>query len=147
MESTSLESRVLLAVGAIKQTPKLSIRAAAKIYNISPTTLRYRMNGRRTRRDTRLNSMKLTDLEENTLLEYILDLDSRGFLHRLADMEDMANILLAERDAGHVGKHWASNFVKRQPALQIHFNRTYDFQRALCEDPKKSRCGSRWCRT
>ena len=95
------------------------------------------MNGRRARQDTRANSLRLTNLEENAVLRFILDLDERGFPPRLADVGDIANILLAERDAGRVGKHWASNFVKRQPELQTRFNRAYNFQRALCKDPEK----------
>jgi len=51
-------------------------------------------------------------------------------------VEDMANRLLAERDAGPVGALWAHNFVKRQPELTTRFNRKYDYQRALCEDPE-----------
>jgi RecB family endonuclease NucS len=51
-------------------------------------------------------------------------------------MEDMANRLLAERDAGRVGVNWASTFVKRQPQLTIRFNRKYDYQRAKCENPE-----------
>ena len=70
-----------------------------------------------------------------------IDLDSRGFPPRLADVEDMANILLAERDAGRDagrdGKNWASKFVKRQPDLKTRFNCAYDYKRALCEDPVK----------
>ena len=46
------------------------------------------------------------------IVQYILDLDSRGFPRRLIAVEDMANQLLAERDASKVGKRWASNFVK-----------------------------------
>ena len=48
----------------------------------------------------------------------------------------MANLLLARRDGGRVGKYWAEKFVKRQPQLKTRFNRAYDFQRALCEDPE-----------
>ncbi|MGB9153500.1 MAG: hypothetical protein WCD70_10485 [Alphaproteobacteria bacterium] len=102
-----------MAIEAIKINPERSIRAIAKIYNIPRATLIYRMNGRRARQDTRTNSMKLTELEENAVFRYILDLDSRGFPPWLADVGDMANILLAEHDAGRVAKHWASNFVKR----------------------------------
>jgi hypothetical protein len=48
----------------------------------------------------------------------------------------MAEKLLAARDAGQVGVHWArNNFVKRTDALTTRFNRAYDRQRALCEDP------------
>jgi hypothetical protein len=137
MESTSLESRLLLAIQAIEQDPKQSARSITKIYNVPRATLIYRMKGRRARQDRRTNSMKLTETEEDAVLKYILDLDTRGFPPRLADVGDMANILLAERDAGRVGKHWASNFVKRQPELKTRFNRAYDYQRALCEDPEK----------
>ncbi|KAL2024726.1 hypothetical protein VTK56DRAFT_6927 [Thermocarpiscus australiensis] len=48
----------------------------------------------------------------------------------------MANQLLRVRDAPPVGKLWAHNFVKRQPALRTRWSRRYDYQRAKCEDPK-----------
>ncbi|KAK0622145.1 hypothetical protein DIS24_g11354 [Lasiodiplodia hormozganensis] len=48
----------------------------------------------------------------------------------------MANQLLRARDAPCGGKHWASNFVKRQTELRTYFPRKYDYQRAKCEDPK-----------
>ncbi|KAL0935759.1 transposase [Colletotrichum truncatum] len=67
------------------------------------------------------NSRNLSDLEEKTIVEYILDLDARSFPPRLSGVEEMANRLLAERDAPPVGKRWASNFVKRQPQLRTRF--------------------------
>ena len=53
----------------------------------------------------------------------------------MSGVEDMANRLLADRDAPPVGKRWASNFVKRQPQLRTRFFRKYDYKRAQCEDP------------
>ncbi|KID98255.1 transposase, partial [Metarhizium majus ARSEF 297] len=81
------------------------------------------------------NSRKLTDLEESTIIQYILDLDSRSFPPRLCGVRDMANRLLADRDAPLVGVNWASRFVKRHQELSTRFTRRYDYQRALCEDP------------
>jgi hypothetical protein len=49
------------------------------------------------------NSRKLTNLEESTIVEYILDLDSRSFPPRLSGVQDMANRLLADRDAPLMG--------------------------------------------
>jgi hypothetical protein len=69
------------------------------------------------------------------IVQYILDLDTKGFPPRLCGVEDMANRLLAERNTGRVGTRWASNFIKRQPQLTTRFNRKYDYQRAKCEDP------------
>ena len=47
----------------------------------------------------------------------------------------MADRLLAARGAGQVGQKWPANFVKRTDSLTTRFNRAYDRQRALCEDP------------
>lgn len=135
MDSTSNEGRLKLAIKAIQGRDKLSTRQAAQIYNVPRSTLRGRINGKCFRQDTRANSMKMTELEEEAIVKYVLDLDSRGFSPQLRDVEDMANLLLSERDASRVGKHWASTFVKRQPELKTRVNRPYDYQRALCEDP------------
>jgi hypothetical protein len=133
------EKQVILALQAVENDPSLSLRAAAKIYGVHHTKLSSRKRGRKERRDTIANSRKLTDLEESVLVQYILDLDSRAFPPRLRGVEDMANQLLAERDALGVGTRWASNFVKRHPELRMRFNRKYDYQRAKCEDPEAIR--------
>ena len=53
----------------------------------------------------------------------------------------MANLLLAKRDASKpsstVGINWVNKFVRRHDTLKTRFSRKYDYQRALCEDPKK----------
>jgi hypothetical protein len=69
------------------------------------------------------------------IIRYILDLDTRGFAPTYAAIRDMADKLLAARSAGQVGQKWPANFVKRTDSLKTSFNRAYDRQRALCEDP------------
>ncbi|EGU81547.1 hypothetical protein FOXB_07939, partial [Fusarium oxysporum f. sp. conglutinans Fo5176] len=100
-----------------------------------PKKLGRRQEGMQSRRDWIPKSRKLSDLEEQTIIEFILDLDSRGFPPRLRGVEDMANRLLADRDEPPVGKRWASNFVKRHKELETRFFRRYNYQRARCEDP------------
>ena len=78
--------------------------------------------------------MKLFSTEEETLVQYILDLDARGFPPRLDAVKDMADSLLDARHRDPVGQNWAANFVKRRPKLKVKFNRKYDYKRALCED-------------
>jgi hypothetical protein len=136
MQIQTQEARIILAIEAIRTSKQLSCRAAAKIYNVPLSTLNARINGRTPRHDIRANSTKLTPIEEEVIIQYILDLDSRGFAPRLAGVEDMANLLLNSRGGKYVGKLWAHRFVQRQPALKTRFNRVYDFQRALCEDPE-----------
>ena len=107
-----------MAVQAIKNDPDLSIRATARIYSVPHSTLATRLKGTTSRRDSTPKSRNLTDLEELTIIQYVLDLDARSFPPRLCDVEDMANQLLRDRDAPPVGKRWATNFVKRQPQLK-----------------------------
>ena len=135
MASAWKESDVQLALQALRTNPKLSLKRAAQIYTVPRTTLRNRQRGLPPRHDTRPPCQKLTELEESVIIQYVLDLDSRSFPPRLSGVEDMANRLLRDRDALRVGVNWASNFVRRQPALRTRFNRRIDYQRVQCEDP------------
>ena len=104
MPPTLKEARVILAVEAIQNNPKLSIRAAAKIYNVADRTIRRRLAGQSARRDCTANSKKLTQSEEETIVRYIIELSKRAFPPRPCSVEDMASHLLRERDAPPVGK-------------------------------------------
>ncbi|APA07191.1 hypothetical protein SS1G_04084 [Sclerotinia sclerotiorum 1980 UF-70] len=86
--------------------------------------------------ETRANNLNLTEKEEEVLIQYIIDMDERGFASKLSGVEDMANYILESRGAKRVGKLWAHRFVKRCTKLKMRFSCVYDFQRALCEDPK-----------
>jgi len=131
------ESQIILAIQSLQKDPHLSRRAAGKIFNVPESTLRDRMRGKCAKAEQRSKSSRLTELEEEAITKYILNLDSRGFSPRLHDVEDMANVITEARDASRVGTRWASNFVKRQPQLKTRLSRAYDYQRALCEDPEK----------
>jgi DDE superfamily endonuclease len=123
-------------MSAIDQNQFKSVRHTAKTYDVVRTTLRRRRAGIPSRRDCTPKLKKLTDLEESVIIQHILDLDMRGFSPKLSAVKDMANKLLAVRGKGKVGILWPSNFVKRSPELRTRFNRKYDYQRALNENPK-----------
>jgi hypothetical protein len=135
MSQPLIEARTLLALQALQNDPKLSIRRAANIYEVDEKRLRRRQAGIQSRRDSIPKSRKLSDLEEQIIVQFILDLDSRGFPPRRDFVEKMANSLLADRDASPVGKLWVHNFIRRQPELITRRFRRYDYQRAKCEDP------------
>jgi hypothetical protein len=88
------------------------------------------------RRDSTPNLKKLTSYEESALVQYILDLDSRGFPPRPQGVQEMADLLLSERGESFVGKNWTTNFIKRRTEIKAKFNQKYDYKRAKCEDPK-----------
>ena len=74
------EARIILAIKAIRMSKRLlSRRRAAKIYNVPYMTLTNRMNGATSRNNIKPNCLKLTILEEETIIRHIFDRDSRGF--------------------------------------------------------------------
>ena len=99
MPSTSKEDIIVLALKALERDATLKVNTTAKIYGVDRMTLTQQRNGKPTRCDTPANSRKLTDLEEKTIIQYIIELYTRTFHPRLCYVEDMANRLLRERDA------------------------------------------------
>jgi hypothetical protein len=135
MPRSSNEANIILALQAIQNDPSLSVRKAATIYKVNHRTLQRRQHGTQSIRDSIPRSRKLSDQEEQIVVQFVLDLDSRGFPSRLSYVEEIANSLLTNRDAPRVGKRWAYNFVQRQLELKTRRSRRYDYQRAKCEDP------------
>ena len=133
------EGRILLAISAIKNDEICNIREAARLYNVPRTTLQRRLNGHGFRAEQRANSHKLTQNEEESIVQWTLSLDRRGAAPRPAHVREMADILLSKRGYTTtitVGDKWVYNFIKRHDQLKSRFSRRYNYQRAKCEDPK-----------
>ena len=82
----------------------MSLYKAASIFNILYITLSRRMNKQRPCKELRVNTHKFNQIKKQTLVRYIIEQDARGFPLRLFGVEDMANLLLASRDAKPIGK-------------------------------------------
>lgn len=85
--------------------------------------------------DSRPATPNLTEIEEDVDVQYISNLDSRGFPLSIEDVRAMADYILASRGARRVGKLWPNRFIDRREELRTHFSHAYNFQRGLCEDP------------
>ena len=130
-QHASCEADIHLAILALNVNQIQTERRAAATFEVSRATLHRRRVGKPARRDCQPNSKKLTPQEEEVIVSYILDLDQRGFAPTYAAVRDIANKLLLARGGSLVGR----DFVKRTDSLTTRFNRAYDSQRALCEDP------------
>ena len=104
MNSQSQEARILLAIQAIRTNQQMSIRRTTKTYNVPQTSLRNRMKDCTPKTEERNVQHNLTLTEEETLVQYILDLDSRGFPLRINDVRDMADLLHKTRHVKPVDK-------------------------------------------
>jgi hypothetical protein len=91
MSPTLKEGQIVLALQALQNDKNLSVRAAAKIYRVARKTLVRRRASKLTRCDTTPKVKKLTQLEEEAIIRYIVELYTRAFPLRLSGKEDMAN--------------------------------------------------------
>ena len=140
-KDTSKEGRLSLAVSSFQRNPLQSKRKLARLFNVPESTLRTRLQGILPQRATTRVNRRLSSVEEQSLVQWILDLDCRGFPPHIIDVRRMADALLAARGQNPppppVGKCWVTRFVKSQPLLQTKWNRQFHSQRARCEDPVK----------
>jgi hypothetical protein len=113
----SRERRIQLACSAYTIRQFRSLRRAAEVFNVPHSILTSRYNGITHILERRNSRQKLTTTEEQTIVRYILDLDSRGFTPWLCEVADMADKLLAVRGGEPVGKYWAERFVTRSAEL------------------------------
>ena len=126
------EGRIILAIESFKKGQIKSIQSAAKAYNVSYTTLKYRIHGRASRVDSTPNGRKLNTTEESVLINWIISADQRGLPPRHNTVQHMASILSQKP----VGVNWVNRFIKRHDEIKTRYSRRYDHQRAVCEDPK-----------
>jgi transposase len=124
--SLDKESRIRLAVSDYKKGTLASIKEAARVHGVAYGTVRDRLNGVQAKCNTIPRTRKLSVDQENALIKYILNLNSRGFPPKPRYVREMANALLAQDGDGKVGKNWVSSFVKRREELMSMFTRKYD---------------------
>ena len=131
------EGQLLLAYDAYLKGHFPSIRKAADAYSVPFTTLASRLRGRASRVDSRPNRQKLTDTEEEVLEHWILSTDERGYPLTVTGVRDAAKIVLEQRVGSDckIGINWPQRYINRRPGLKSRYSRSYDNQRARCEDP------------
>jgi hypothetical protein len=135
------EGRILLAIKAIQNGRFTSVAAAARSFDVPRTTLSARIKGRTNQSDTRSALYKFTQLEEESIQDWLISMDQRGAALTISMLRDMACLLLQSRDSSSssnpptVGKNWPTEFIKRHPGLTTRFSRKYDYKRAENENP------------
>jgi hypothetical protein len=131
------EGRIALAIQAYKLGQFPTPTAAAKSYDVPPTTLRDRLKGKQPKRGSISNHRLLPPTAEESLVQWILSMDRRGMPPTTVAVRQMAGILAQQyKPSAYVGQTWVRDFIKRHDALKTKYNRKYDYQRAKCEDPE-----------
>jgi hypothetical protein len=120
------EGRLSLASQSLQRRQIKSQRRAAKLFSIPRSTLYDRLQGSQPQATPNAQKRKLHPVEEQSLVQWILDLDRRGFPPQVIYVRRMADALLAARGQNPspqpVGKNWVSRFVNNQSKLQTKWN-------------------------
>ncbi|BCR86319.1 uncharacterized protein ACHE_30306S [Aspergillus chevalieri] len=134
------EKRLELAIEAFHKGQFPSKTACAKAFDVPPRTLMTRLDGTVSRQHTIANCRKLSNTEEESLKNWILDMDKRGLPLQVSNVRHLAQLLLSARSKPSkdisISEKWVSRFIQRHPELKSKYTRQYDYQRAKCEDPE-----------
>jgi hypothetical protein len=94
MQIQTNKARIILVIKVVRSSSKISIRRAATLYKIPRSSFGYKLAGRTSCNKTEINYHKLTEIEKEMIIRYILDLDTRGFAPRLASIKNITNYIL-----------------------------------------------------
>ena len=73
--------------------------------------------------------------EEESIQNWILEIQSGEFSPRVAQLQKMAKELLQARyDFKKLGKNWVARFLNRYPVLQSQYSHTLDQDRFLAQN-------------
>ena len=92
--SIEQEGRILLAIQAFKNQEISSIREVVCCFNVPESSLRRRLKGVQSRTNSRANSYKLTEIEEESLEKWILSIDTYRVASRPSIVREIVDILL-----------------------------------------------------
>ena len=92
-EAIYQEGRIALAIQAYKPDQFQTPTAAAKSYNVPPTTLHDRLKGKLPKRGSTTKNRVLTPTTEEFLVQWILSRDQCSMLPTTAIVQQMAGLL------------------------------------------------------
>ena len=133
------EGRLQLALQALNRDQIRSIKEAARVFNVPYTTLYDRSKGHQFKLELRNHKHRLSLLQEETLVGWIVSMDIHGAPPRQSQVREMAYMILKAESPTTprpIGKNWVTEFTKRRPEIKSRFARKYSHQRVLYENLK-----------
>jgi len=138
LEDKPVEERIQLALKAVtingfrpNGRPWLSLREAAKAYQVKKTTLTERFNGRKTKKEAHEHEKTLTFAAEEALVEWIKEMGRRGVPLHASAVAKHASVI----SGNNVGEHWVQRFRVRHPELKAKWTSGLERCRAQALNP------------
>ena len=128
-----------------KPEPRKGVRVIAKEHGIEKLykTIINRYNNGRSNQEAHEDQQKLTAAEEAVLVDFLEQSADRGFPQSRHNITQYANLICQNRlgpDCEGLGNTWVTRFLDRhRDALQMHWSRPLDTQRAQSMNPEAKR--------
>jgi hypothetical protein len=127
----SREDVIQSAIADLNAGGYKSQRAACEAYNIPRSTLRHRMAGSLPHATAHQQQQRLTPEQEEFLVNWIIDEDTRAQPPSHARVREMAlRILQMNGDQSPLGQIWVSNFLRRNPRVRSVVGRPIEASRS-----------------
>ena len=125
---------MLQAIEYAKSTRCKSVFDASIKFNVPYSTLKHRVKGRVSRRQSRQPLQKLLPASETELVRWITELTVTGYSPSHTVVREMAEIIRARQEEIELeiptitplGGDWVRNFVRRHPELKTVVGKTID---------------------
>ena len=112
------EQTLQASLESLDNDPSQSTRAVATAYNVPETTLRRRHAVGINRRVSHEQQQRLSRVQEEFLVDWILEHDLHGYPPSHARARDLATrIPKLNGDMGDLGHKWVGNFIRRKPRV------------------------------
>lgn len=126
-ERDDKEARLQQAVAEHRSGQHGSIRQAADIHNVSESTLRHRLNGRKPKKDAQIHMQSLLPDAEDAVLDLIRRCACSGFPLTPAGIREYANTVArsipGRSEAVDIGRNWLQAFLLRHPSVRSCWSR------------------------
>jgi hypothetical protein len=124
------EAAIAQAIQDLQSGVHTSLRAAAQAYGVKRSTLQDRVKGTTSIRASHQHQQRLTPLQEEFLVEWILEEAQRGYAPSHARAREMAcRILRSNGDTIQLGKRWIEGFKQRNPRVATVIGRRIEAAR------------------
>jgi hypothetical protein len=135
------EEDITNALNALVNGEYKSIRRAALVFQIPESTLPYRLQKPKSRKESHVSQQPLTPIKESTLENWIYRAAKLGALITLKLVKILASEIQSKRSSNydeneisHISDRWVDRFRTRHPRIKTCFSRTIDTARSTALD-------------
>jgi hypothetical protein len=123
-----MSSTIEKAIESVERAELRSIRATALAYDVHRNTLTRRLNGGYTCSQGHSGQQLLSIGQEEMLVDWILEQERLGHAPTHQRVHEFAaKIRGYSGEDPHVGHHWLTRFMKRNPAIKMKIRRKINY--------------------